>query len=123
MSQVQVRLTSDGSDEDFVGDVRIDQFPCVIGRHPECDFQVNLPFVSRHHCSLFLHEDRLWVQDLNSRNGTFVNDSEALRPQQLRDGDQLRLGSLAFHVVLGQPARDPASGLLVGGRDDQTFMS
>ncbi len=116
MSQIEVRLTVESSVEDLLGEILIDQFPCVLGRHPECDYQVNLPFISRHHCSLFLHEGRVWVQDLNSRNRTSVNGREALRSQQLHDGDQLHLGSLALHVAVAQPAAEPESGLLVGGK-------
>jgi pSer/pThr/pTyr-binding forkhead associated (FHA) protein len=124
MPQFVLRLSPDLPGEEFLDDVVVDQFPCVLGRHPECDFQVNLPFISRHHCSLFLHEGQVWVQDLNSRNGTAVNDREALRPQVLQDGDQLRLASVAFHVALTQAAEDPASGLLVGGgREDHTYTS
>jgi pSer/pThr/pTyr-binding forkhead associated (FHA) protein len=84
-----------------------------------------MPFVSRHHCSFFVQDGRVWVQDLNSRNGTFVNDEEALRPQRLRDGDEVRLGSLSARVALRSAARrDPESGMLVGGgKDDTTHKS
>jgi len=123
MSQIEVRLTADSPEEDILGEVFVDQLPCVIGRHPECDYQVNLPFISRHHCSLFLHEGRVWVQDLNSRNGTSINGIAALRPQQMEDGGLLRLGSLTFRVAVAQPVVDPESGLLVGGRGEQTYTS
>ena len=46
-----------------------------------------------------------------------------LRAHPLEDGDDFRLGSLMLRVALPQAAGEPASGLLVGGRDEQTYTS
>jgi len=119
MPRLQLCFAQELPDDDTLGEVVIDHSPCVVGRHPECDCQINLPFVSRHHCSFFVQDGRVWVQDLNSRNGTFINGEEALRPQRLRDGDEVRLGSLSARVSLRSAAkRDPESGMLVGGGKD-----
>ncbi len=76
----------------------VERFPFVLGRHPDCDAPLALAFISRYHCSLFLDGNEVCAQDLNSRNGTYVNDRRALLPQVLHDQDHLRLGSLVFHV-------------------------
>ncbi len=63
-----------------------------IGRHPSCDIVLRSPSVSRHHARL-RHRDGAWVlQDLDSRNGTWVNDVRVGRCQ-LRPGDHLEIAT------------------------------
>ncbi len=78
----------------------ITHFPCVIGRHSECDQVIDLPFISRRHCSLFWRAGKLWVEDLGSHNGTYRNGEKLLAPAALEAGDRLRLSYLEFEVCL-----------------------
>jgi pSer/pThr/pTyr-binding forkhead associated (FHA) protein len=94
----RVQLHSARSDDPSADDVVIDRFPFTIGRHPACDWRLDLPEISRRHCSLLLHEGRVWVQDLDSTNGTYVNGREAVLPEELGDAAELRLGSQVFEV-------------------------
>jgi hypothetical protein len=82
----------------------------VLGRRDTGGASVDVDFttyggyqrgISRKHATLELHNRRLEICDLNSSNGTFLNGVllEAHLPQQLRDGDQIRLGHLKLHVV------------------------
>jgi len=48
--------------------------PLVLGQHAECDIVVSDPKVSRRHCEIRLTEQGVFVQDLASRNGTFIRD-------------------------------------------------
>ena len=98
--------------DDWSGDLVIADFPYVLGRHPECSAQLHDPQVSRYHCSLFLQGEQVWVQDMNSCNGTYVNGQLALLPRLLSDGDQLRLATLVFHVAV-QPGDADSSGRLL----------
>ncbi len=71
----------------------------TIGRGPEADFVVDAYLVSRLHCRLSaIGPRRLEVMDLDSTNGTFVNDKRVSR-QDLRDGDRLRIGRLELTVA------------------------
>jgi len=66
-----------------------------MGRDPNCDFVLQseeFPMVGRQHAVLRFHDDAWWVEDLQSTNGTFVNQKKTQR-QQLSPGDTLRLGS------------------------------
>lgn len=56
--------------------------------------------VGRRHLRLFLHHGQLFVEDLDSTNGSFINGTRlvAHTPQQLHNGDTLTLGKLALHV-------------------------
>jgi eukaryotic-like serine/threonine-protein kinase len=94
---------------------------CVLGRSRNCTLR--LPgdaTVSRQHCLLELDDDGIWIQDLGSLNGTFVNgtkigqrephrdgDVTMVQPprQCLRDGDLLRICNNVFAVeVVGEAA-------------------
>jgi pSer/pThr/pTyr-binding forkhead associated (FHA) protein len=81
-------------------EVRIDRFPAILGRSNGCDASVPISFVSRRHCRFTRQGAEVLVQDLESLNGTFVNDRPAPFPTPLRDGDELRLGPTTFRVAL-----------------------
>lgn len=69
----------------------------TVGRAPRADFVVDAPLVSRLHCRLTLQSDGLLVEDLESRNGTFVN-GERVTKLVMRSGDVLRVGRVEFAV-------------------------
>jgi diguanylate cyclase (GGDEF)-like protein len=72
--------------------------PALIGRSPECDFQIDHRSVSRHHCKVWHEDGASWVADLESTNRTFVNEKPVTRTQ-LHDGDQLTVGETVFKAV------------------------
>ncbi len=71
----------------------------TIGRATRADFVVRAPLVSRFHCRLTaLDNGALEVQDLESTNGTFVNDRRIARAT-LAPGDRLRVGRVDFQIL------------------------
>jgi pSer/pThr/pTyr-binding forkhead associated (FHA) protein len=78
----------------------LDRFPVVIGRGNDCDIAIPLGFVSRRHCRFVCHGDEILVRDLESLNGTFVNGSPAPLLTPIYHGDEVRLGPLAYRVVV-----------------------
>jgi predicted component of type VI protein secretion system len=94
-------LAANGSDAGILGrDLVIADFPCVVGRHTSCDRCLNISLISRHHCSFFRRGAEVWVEDLGSRNGTWVNGEPITGACPLHDGDQLELARLPFRVDL-----------------------
>ena len=91
----------------------------LIGRAEECDLRPLSEEVSRRHCAITKRDDALWAEDLRSRNGTFVNGLKISGPQQLADGDLVRVGSLELKVsVAVEPpleTEEDISRLLLGG--------
>lgn len=76
----------------------MDEFPAVIGRSPKADGVIDSHWISRFHCSIERDGKSFAVRDLNSRNGTLVNEvpvSEA----PLATGDRLTLGMITFQVL------------------------
>jgi len=63
----------------------------VIGRSPQCNIQYSDSGVSAQHARLIRTDDGYVLEDLDSRNGTYVNDAPIER-QLLKDGDEIRIG-------------------------------
>lgn len=68
-----------------------------VGRHPDNDFQIEHSTISSVHCELVLQEGGVLLRDLESTNGTFVND-QAIREIQLSPGQLIRLGNVELLV-------------------------
>jgi hypothetical protein len=71
----------------------------TIGRSPGCG--VSTPqdiYTSTLHARLFRRNDQLWVEDLGSTNGTFVNSEQITQAARLGKGDMLQIGSTVFEV-------------------------
>lgn len=71
----------------------------VIGRHPECDIVIADDFASSRHARLFRRPgSRDWfVEDLNSRNGTFVGQWRVEQPERV--SDVITVGQTALRMV------------------------
>ena len=68
----------------------------TIGRAVECDIVITSKRVSREHARLVRNGRRVLLEDLNSTNGTFLNDEHILEPMELRDGDTVSVGDVRF---------------------------
>ena len=97
--------------------IRIPRFPFVIGRAPPCQILPRSLLVSRLHCALVQCDGSLFVEDLGSCNGTFVNDRRTAGRMPVLHGDRLKVGPVTFEirlhadkplgdVCLGPPAGD-----------------
>jgi CheY-like chemotaxis protein len=86
--------------------IAITTFPCVVGRHRDCDYRIDNPLISRRHCAFSLRGDEVCVEDVGSRNGTFINGKAVLGLEPLHDGNLLHLASLSYRVRL--PAQPTA---------------
>ena len=74
----------------------LDQPRVVLGRHPDCDIIIEVGAVSRHHAHVLMLDGEYFVEDLNSRNGTFVNDRLIHSRQRLAQDDRLRICDVVF---------------------------
>jgi len=77
----------------------------VIGRAPDADVRIPSTKVSRHHAQITVDGTAAAVEDLNSKNGTFLGGIRIDQPTPLAHGDELRLGKMAATlqvVVVGR---------------------
>ncbi len=77
----------------------------TLGRGPESVLWVDDDTVSRRHARIRVENDCAVLEDLDSRNGTFVGGRRIDAPVALRDGDRIRLGSFALRFrASGSPS-------------------
>ena len=67
-----------------------------MGRSEECDILLNDPRVSARHARVVYSRDSFWMEDVGSRNGTFVDGVRIRKRQILQDGSLVRVGSSMF---------------------------
>ncbi len=84
----------------------------VVGRDPQCQFQLTDALVSRHHFRLAFDEcsadSGVTVSDLESVNGTFVNGVRLTASTKLNDGDDIRIGDTVLHFAARKLVANPA---------------
>jgi pSer/pThr/pTyr-binding forkhead associated (FHA) protein len=68
----------------------------MVGRGEQCHVRPTSPLVSERHCAMLEREDGIFLRDLESRAGTFLNDRRLRGEIELREGDLLRVGPLTF---------------------------
>jgi phosphoserine phosphatase RsbU/P len=93
----------------------LDRDETVIGRQPECDIVLTGERISRRHARVVRRPKGFVVEDLGSRNGTFVNGVPIADPRPLEQGDEIVVDQsrLLFHVDTPSPRDedDGASGV------------
>ena len=81
--------------------IQIGIAPFEVGRSSKNDLFLDEESISRHHARITFDGTQHWVADLDSTNGTFVNDV-AIREQRLSDGDQVRVGRSILKFMTGE---------------------
>jgi predicted component of type VI protein secretion system len=90
--------------------ILLDKPILLLGRHPECDIQIDSRKISRRHCCIAQVHDYLVVRDLGSTNGVRINGVRVVEGR-LAAGDELTLGSHRYRVSWesAAPAPRPAA--------------
>lgn len=71
--------------------------PTLVGRSATCDITADDPRVADHHLAILAHDGRLYVRDLGSYHGTFVN-GRRVQSAELIDGDRVQIAGLELQV-------------------------
>lgn len=89
----------------------------LLGRDPEAGVYLDHPSVSRRHARIWIRSARATIEDLDSRNGTFLDGRRIDGPTEMDDGAIVGLGPVTLtFVALSSPASTrPMSGPLVAG--------
>jgi serine phosphatase RsbU (regulator of sigma subunit)/pSer/pThr/pTyr-binding forkhead associated (FHA) protein len=85
----------------------------IIGRSADCEVPIDVPAVSRRHAAILRERGRFFIEDLQSRNGTFLNDKRLTDRTPLDEGDQFIIcdQEFRFHTGLGTGVLDPMRNL------------
>ncbi|MGZ3461198.1 MAG: diguanylate cyclase [Archangium sp.] len=73
----------------------------LLGRSSKADIQVDQESISRHHACITNTARGVFIKDLESTNGTFVNDEPVRGEKELRHGDLVKLGRTIFKFIAG----------------------
>ncbi len=92
-------LSGQLADEEPARHVRIDAARCLVGRRADAALRIPGASISREHAELLLVDDQLYVRDLNSTNGTFVNGARIHDTRELVHGDLVQFGQVIFRVT------------------------
>jgi len=68
----------------------------IVGRLPGCGLPIDSPLISREHARLVLAADGVWLEDLKSTNGTWINGQRITKPVALQPGDRVSFASFVF---------------------------
>ncbi len=72
-----------------------------IGRDPDCECPLEDGTISGRHARLDYHHNQWWLEDLESTNGTKLNDNTVQTPTVVLDGDTIRCGQTTLTILLG----------------------
>jgi hypothetical protein len=88
-----VALSGDQKGEDF----RIRDGQNIIGSAPDADIVLNDTAISSKHASLRYKDQKFFITDLDSTNGTFLNEAtEPIAREELKDNDIVRIGDISL---------------------------
>lgn len=85
----------------------------IIGRGDTAHLRPASDLVSREHCEILFGDGKVVINDIASRNGTFVNGKQLTETHVAKSGDSLRIGRLQFEVVI-DPVKASAKKPRVG---------
>lgn len=74
------------------------QLEITIGRETSCDLCLADSTVSGHHARIVYRQGQWWLEDLNSTNGTFLNQTRLTEPMVITSGDEIRCGQVCFDI-------------------------
>src|SRR5271156_6176408 len=78
--------------------ILLDKPILLLGRHPECDVQIESRKISRRHCCIAQVNDYLFVRDLGSTNGIRINGTRVVEGR-LDEQDVLTIGTLRYRLT------------------------
>ncbi len=77
----------------------------LVGRSSDLDMVLVEDMVSRKHARISMQGDQIWIEDLGSTNGTFVN-GEKIKRTRLKEGDRVLIGTSILKLVPSDAPRD-----------------
>jgi len=91
--------------------------PNLVGRDDDCVVRIDSPAISRHHARIVVNAGSATLEDLNSKNGTYLNDRPVHETVVIRDGDEIRIGTVT--MTLRQRDQSDSTVSLRRGQDGE----
>jgi len=100
--------------------IHVNSTPFQVGRRLDLTLSLPCLTVSKLHAELFLEGDLLWVRDLQSMNGTYINGQRVKTETLLEDGDLVQFGNVIYQV--GQEAACRDTGTIEADPTDRALV-
>jgi pSer/pThr/pTyr-binding forkhead associated (FHA) protein len=104
-------------DRKLISKVTIAANPFVIGRGQNCSLPLDETLASREHAHVVFENGSFWLVDQGSRNGTMLNGEKVAGKKELRDGDEIVIGTTHLKFVWDKSGQDGDSD------DDKTRVA
>ena len=88
----------------------------IVGRDPRCTVWLDGSGVSKRHAQISINRGHATIEDLESRNGTFVGGRRITAPHELKDGDVIELGAATMSFRMWSDDRPPETERIAGPR-------
>ena len=91
--------------------------PNTLGREPSADIRIDAAGVSRRHALIVVLDEEVTLEDLGSKNGTFVNGARVTGPTRLGDGTEFQIGSIpiTFRRISSVTSTQSLDGVVATG--------
>ncbi len=99
---IEIRVSLKGRP---VKELRFSEPRITIGRDPASKIFLDNPGISRRHAVIEREGHFTYLEDLESANGTYLNDAEVTRRMAVSDGDEIRIGKFLLEMSLSQDRR------------------
>lgn len=83
--------------------------PFIVGRDEDCELKLTDKRISRRHFEIRRGGDHIWIRDLESTNGTFVNHKKIKQAELLEQGDIISIGKFKFYIKRTKSDTNPIS--------------
>ena len=117
LSLLRIDKAGDGSREPSREQTfRFTRAEVMVGRERGCDCRLPDKTISARHARLAYHHSQWWVEDLGSKNGTYLNQERISQAVVVTEGDELRCGQVVLQVSIEGRAgeEDPSPALRSG---------
>ena len=100
LNKYGLEITKAGGNEDLEEEsVMLIRGDVTIGRMDDNSIILSEPFVSGHHARVYAKNNTLYIEDLNSTNGIYVNEEKVEGKIKLTTGDEIKIGSAIFTLL------------------------
>ena len=94
---ILVILSSNSFGKTFI----INRMSTIIGRSYDCEFIINDPMVSKKHCQILFEDDnKFYIEDIGSKNSTYLNEKEVKKKEHIIYGDRIVIGNTIMRFYL-----------------------
>ncbi|MCD4657929.1 MAG: FHA domain-containing protein [Planctomycetes bacterium] len=116
-----MKITLTISKGEFAGKTFNVDKKAIIGRSPKTHICIDDELVSRKHAEIFVKTSMVYIKDLKSSGGTFVNSKVVLEPRKLKSRDKIRIANTIFEIKILKPKKSKEKASFISPKLGRTL--